>query len=76
MRLSELMRSSASADPDELIEKVSDLARYLEDNGDALEAAFGSPLASELQSLLLRLNSLGSVLDIVADSGGPTGKEI
>lgn len=72
MRLSELMRSSASADPDELRERVSDLANYLEENCDALEAAFSGPVVQELQSLRLRLSSLGSVLEIAAESEGPT----
>jgi len=75
MRLSELMRSSASADPEELRERVSDLAHYLEDNREALVAACGAPVASELASLLKRLHSLGSVLEIVAESGEPLTKE-
>ena len=70
MRLSELMRSSASADPDELRERVIDLAHYLEDHGDALIASCGVPLAAELKLFVPRLSSLNQVLELVTE-GSP-----
>ena len=73
MRLSEFMRrsGSGSADPDEAREKIDDLTDYLEANKEALEATCGQTFAHELEPLLRRLNSAKSILEIIADSGGP-----
>lgn len=70
MKLSEIMRSAAEADPEEAREKIGELADYLERNGASLIKVGGRPLARELRPLLRRLGSVGSVLEILLDQSG------
>jgi hypothetical protein len=63
------MRSAeADLDLDEVREKVSDLADYLEKNGQTLKRLGGHPLAKELKPLVRRLLAVGNVLEIIVDS--------
>jgi hypothetical protein len=68
VKLSEIMRSAAEADPEEAREKIGELVDYLERNGSSLVRICGRPLAKELRPLLRRLGSVGSVLDIITQS--------
>jgi hypothetical protein len=69
MKLSELMRSAATTDPEEAHEVFSEFQDYVERNRFGL-TKLGGPMAKEVRSLLRRLERFSSYLEL-ASAGEP-----
>lgn len=73
MRLSELMRSAATTDPEEAREVFAEFQDYIERNQLGL-TKFGGPMRREIPSLLRRLERISHCLEL-AEAGDPLDEE-
>lgn len=71
MKLSELMRSAATTDPDEARQVIAEFQEYIERNQFGLIKIGGSPLQREVRKLLRRLASVSEMLEVVEETGEP-----
>lgn len=73
MKLSELMRSAATTDPEEAREVFSEFQDYVERNQLGL-TKFGGPMRREVPALLRRLERIAHCLEL-AEAGEPLDTE-
>ncbi|NIT79644.1 MAG: hypothetical protein GWN58_33340 [Anaerolineae bacterium] len=73
MKLSELMRSAATTDPEEAHEVFSEFQDYVERNRFGL-TKLGGPMPKEIRSLLRRVERIAHYLEL-ASAGEPLDTE-
>jgi len=71
MKLSELMRSAATTDPEEARQVIAEFQEYVERNQFGFSKIGGTPLQREIGNLLRRLATVSEMLELVEETGEP-----